>query len=77
MKKWKYLHYKWKEYEVFGVAIHSETREKLVLYKCLYDTPELSEEFWKNPYFVRSYNMFNEKVEVDWDVVERFRYLGE
>ena len=76
MKKWIYRHYKWKKYEVCGLALHSETREKLVLYKCLYDTPELLEEFWEAPFFVRPFDMFNAKIEFEGSLVERFQYIG-
>ena len=31
-----YRHYKGKEYEVLGVAKHSETLEEMVVYKALY-----------------------------------------
>ena len=75
MKTWKYKHYKWKNYEVFWIALHSETREKLVVYKCLYDIPELKEEFWENPFFVRPYEMFNEQIKYEWKKVKRFEYI--
>ena len=32
----RYRHYKGGEYEVMGVAIHSETDELMVVYRCLY-----------------------------------------
>ena len=32
----KYRHYKGKDYEVLGVARHSETEEQMVVYRCLY-----------------------------------------
>ena len=31
-----YEHYKGQHYQVFHVATHSETAEKLVVYQCLY-----------------------------------------
>ena len=66
----KYRHFKNKdkEYEVLGVARHTETGESLVVYKKLYDDYSL---------FVRPYNMFIEEVEVSGKKVPRFEYLGE
>lgn len=68
----KYRHYKGKEYEVFGVAKHSETLEDLVIYKALY----YSEEFGDNALWVRPAKMFLEKVLIDSKEVARFEYLG-
>jgi cyclomaltodextrinase len=66
----KYRHYKNKEYEVLGVAKHSETLEELVVYKALYkgDFPE--GQLW-----VRPKSMFLETVEVDGKVVPRFEFI--
>ncbi len=33
-----YRHYKGKEYEVIGIAKHSETLEDVVVYKALYES---------------------------------------
>lgn len=63
-----YEHYKGKQYKVIGVAKHSETLEKLVVYKACYG----NEELW-----VRPYNMFCENITVDGMVIERFKYLGD
>ena len=63
-----YEHYKGKQYKVIGVAKHSETLEKLVVYKACYG----NEELW-----VRRYNMFCENITVDGMVIERFKYLGD
>ena len=71
MKSGKYKHYKGKFYEVLGVARHSETREDLVVYKALYDDPELG----NNPLFVRPKEMFEENVVVDGKEVRRFEYV--
>ena len=58
-----YRHYKGGEYELMGVARHSETLEPLVLYRPLYNQTGL---------WVRPYAMFFEDVEVDGRVQPRF-----
>lgn len=60
-----YEHYKGGRYEVVGVANHSETLEKMVVYK------HGDGELW-----VRPLKMFMETVEVDDKIVPRFRYVG-
>lgn len=66
MKPGKYKHYKGKEYEVLGVAKHSETLEELVVYRALYDEGGL---------WVRPLEMFAEEVEVNGKKVPRFEYI--
>ena len=61
IKTGKYKHYKGKMYEVVGLAHHSESLEPLVVYKALYN----SEEFGQNAIWVRPFDMFMEKVNVD------------
>jgi hypothetical protein len=61
-----YEHYKGNQYEVIGVATHSESLGKLVVYKALYG----EEGLW-----VRPLEMFTEDVEVDGSVVPRFRFI--
>lgn len=68
MKTGKYKHFKGNEYEVVGVAKHSETMEEMVVYKALYGDGKL---------WVRPVKMFEEKVEVDGQKVPRFQYIGE
>lgn len=77
LKTGRYRHYKGKFYEVTGLVMHSETREKLVLYKALYDCPELEDEFGKDPFFVRPYDMFFETVMIDGKEQPRFAFVGE
>lgn len=59
----KYKHYKGKEYEVIGIAKHSETLEEFVAYKALYD---------KNQLWIRPKEKFFEKVIVDGKKKPRF-----
>lgn len=61
----KYKHYKGGVYEVIGVANHSETLEKMVVYKHL-DTGEL---------WVRPLGMFFETVGVNGEQVPRFKKI--
>ncbi|MEK6913178.1 MAG: DUF1653 domain-containing protein [Nanoarchaeota archaeon] len=69
IKLGKYRHYKGKEYEVIGVAKHSETLEDVVVYKALYKNE--ASQLW-----VRPMAMFLEEVEVDGQKMPRFQYLG-
>ena len=48
-----YRHYKGKFYIVEDIAVHSETLEKMVVYRALYEDNKL---------WVRPYNMFLEEV---------------
>ncbi len=59
----RYRHYKGGEYQVIGTARHSETDEKLVVYRCLYDN---------NSLWIRPLAMFQETVVVDGQQVPRF-----
>ena len=61
-----YRHYKGNLYKVMMTARHSETEEWMVVYKALYG----EEGFW-----VRPYEMFIGKVEVDGQMVERFEKI--
>ncbi len=63
----RYRHYKGKEYEVIGIARHSETEEELVVYRTLYGNFDL---------WVRPLAMFTETVVVDGVDVPRFQYIG-
>lgn len=59
----KYKHYKGNEYEVIGIARHSENLEELVVYKQLYGDFEL---------WVRPKAMFFESIEAGGKSVQRF-----
>ena len=62
----KYRHYTGNEYEVVGVAKHSETLKELVVYKSLHEEGDM---------WVRPIEMWEEEVEVDGKKVIRFKYL--
>ncbi len=64
----RYRHYKGNDYEVIGVARHSETEEELVVYRKLYGDGSM---------WVRPLAMFTEDVEVDGTTVPRFNWIGE
>lgn len=68
LKLGKYRHYKGNEYEVIGVAKHSETLEELVVYRAIYKKHDL---------WVRPLKMFTEEVEIDGKKIPRFEYIGE
>jgi hypothetical protein len=63
-----YRHYKDNPYRVVGLALHSETREWLVVYEALYGEGGL---------FVRPAAMFVETVEVGGKRVPRFSRVGD
>ena len=60
----RYRHFKGNEYEVIGVARHSETLEKMVVYRALYGDGGL---------WVRPAAMWTEQVERDGYCGPRFR----
>jgi hypothetical protein len=62
----RYRHYKGGEYEVLGVARHSETLEPLVLYRPLYNQSGL---------WVRPFAMFVEQVDVNGQRQPRFALI--
>lgn len=62
----RYRHYKGNEYEVIGIAIHSETLEAMVVYRPLYGEGGL---------WVRPAAMFTEDVIIDGRSRPRFEKL--
>ena len=66
LKKGIYRHYKGNLYELVDVVNHSETLEKMVLYRALYGEKEL---------WVRPISMWDEKVKVDGREVLRFEFV--
>ena len=68
MRPGRYRHYKGHDYQVIGVARHSETEEKVVVYRCLYGDQSL---------WVRPLSMFLETVEVAGERVSRFAFVAD
>jgi len=67
IKPGKYRHFKGNEYEVIGIASHSETLEPMVVYRALYTDGGL---------WVRPASMWNETVERPEYNGPRFQYIG-
>ena len=67
LRNGRYRHYKGGEYQVYGIARHSETEEQLVVYRPLYGERSL---------WVRPLSMFSETLEMDGQTVPRFAYIG-
>lgn len=63
----KYRHFKGKEYEVLGIAKHSEDLSEMVIYRQLYGEQAL---------WVRPASMWNETVTRDGKTYRRFTYIG-
>lgn len=59
----KYRHYKGGEYEVIGLARHSETLEPMVVYRPLYND---------TGWWLRPHAMFIEEIEIDGQRQPRF-----
>lgn len=62
----RYRHYKGKDYQVIDLARHSETKEWMVVYRCLYGDHSL---------WVRPLSMFRGSVELAGEQVPRFSRL--
>lgn len=62
----RYRHYKGQDYEVLGLAKHSETEEEFVVYRALYGERGL---------WVRPVAVFSEMIQVDGKQVPRFLRL--
>jgi|GEM_PF-495242 len=66
IKRGIYEHYKKKYYEVIDIARHSETLEYMVVYRML------AEDFGL---WVRPANMFAEQVEINGEIIPRFKFI--
>lgn len=64
----RYRHYKGHDYQVLGVARHSETEEEFVVYRALYGEHGL---------WIRPATMFQETVLVQGTPCPRFQFVAE
>ena len=64
----KYRHYKGNEYQVIGIAQHSETLEEFIVYQALYGDHQL---------WIRPKDMFFENILKDGQEIPRFEYVGD
>ena len=67
LKPGRYRHFKGGEYELIGIAKHSETLEPMVVYRALYGEGGL---------WVRPAAMWNEWVDKETYHGPRFQYIG-
>jgi superfamily II DNA or RNA helicase len=68
IKPGKYIHFKGNQYEVIGMATHSETQEEMVVYRALYGEGGL---------WVRPVEMWDEMVEHNGRRVKRFTHIDD
>ena len=68
IKPGRYRHFKGREYEVIGLARHSETQEEMVVYRALYGDFGL---------WVRPARMWNETVKRDGKTFRRFTCIDQ
>ena len=62
-----FKHFKGQEYKIVAVAIHSETKEKYVVYRWLY---------WNNEVYIRPLDMFLSEVDHEkyQNVTQKYRF---
>lgn len=67
IKKGIYRHFKGGLYELIDIARHSETEEKMVIYRSLEN----------NIIWVRPLKMWEEEIKKDGKIYKRFTYVGD
>jgi hypothetical protein len=66
-----YRHFKGMNVEVIGIALHSETMEKMIVYN--HPDPVKGKE--ENTLWVRPFDMFFEEIERDGKKIKRFEKI--
>ncbi len=69
-----YRHYKNPDhlYDVLALALNVEDQQPMVVYRALYDIPELAGQYGMRPVFTRPYDVFFETVKLNGTSVPRF-----
>lgn len=67
-----YQHYKGKRYEIIAIGLHTESLEKYVVYRALYNDPE----FGNNALWIRPLSMFVEQVTIGGKTIPRFTLVS-
>ncbi|MDD5416630.1 MAG: DUF1653 domain-containing protein [Candidatus Aenigmarchaeota archaeon] len=73
LKPGVYLHFKGGKVRVLHVATHSETLEKFVVYRCLYECRTNG----KCSIWIRPLKMFKENVMINGKRTPRFKFMKE
>lgn len=68
IKPGRWRHFKGNEYQVYCMALHSETQEEFVVYRALYG---------EHGVWVRPASMWNDIVEYQGRKCRRFIYIGD
>ncbi len=68
IRKGRYRHYKGNEYQLIDAVTHSETMERLILYRPLYGEGAL---------WVRPFDMFFGTVLIEGKTIDRFEWIAE
>ena len=63
-----FLHFKGGLYQMLGIALHSETLEKMVVYQALYGEKQI---------WIRPFSMFFDIVICDNQKIDRFKEISE
>ena len=77
MQVGRYKNYKGNFYEVLGIALSVEDQQKMVIYRALYDIPELTDIYGAQPTFVRPHDIIFGSVEVNGKSMPRMEYVGD
>jgi hypothetical protein len=70
-----YRHYRGGLYQLLGIALHTETLERVAVYQCIRSAEKKDEDIGKM--YVRPLQMFLDTTSHQGETVRRFQYLGD